>query len=227
MRRHRFVIGLWIEFLTAGIIFTGSSWAQIRSGLEWNPYLGASFGKGGMTQMVDYASDRFIRSNMNRNGIAAGLRVVLNTSPRFGLEMMFGISTNRYQAILYDAGDQRDETNSLFLGFLSMNGIFYLTTSNIVPFVTAGMDIIGFSEKGILGFNIGGGLKLFLTRRLSLNFDVRFFPATFDNSLEEMVDYNSRWGEIETGWVKVPYSERIHSLQMTIGLSFFPKQTRD
>jgi len=95
-------------------------------------------------------------------------------------------------------GDKYTETTTMLLPF----AILYFGKSNVKPFVQAafgpGWEKWGYDEKekeSITGFQLGGGLAVFVNQHVSLDFSLGYASA----SAKVNDNYNTEWKVINKG----------------------------
>jgi hypothetical protein len=188
--------------------------AQVRQGFDLDFYSSYLWAQGGKTQVVDRSRAREVRTKID-SGISSGARLTYNFNRHFGVEGSAGGSTNNYLVRLFDSGSEVsvEDTNATF--FLHGNGVLHLARGRVVPFLTAGAGAMAFVDQPALAVNYGGGVKIFLTRRVALRFDVRQYHTTLNDTIEQVVP--SRTGLVE---VPQPYDDRLRFRELGVGISF-------
>ncbi len=189
--------------------------AEVEKGFELEFYGGTM--KTDMGQMFTVAPDRTIVTE-SEDGETFGLRLGYNFNPNLGLEWNAAFSTATYDAILYDdAGAEysEDETTGLFV--TDLNLVLHLLKGPIVPFLTAGGGIIGTVDQALFAYNYGGGVKIFLTKKIAIRVDYREYFGEIDDDLEEVVGVGPGPVFYEHPF---SYKEDFHLREISIGLTF-------
>lgn len=188
--------------------------AQVRRGFDLDFYSSYLWAQGGKTAVVDRSRAREVRTKID-SGISSGARLTYNFNKHFGVEASAGGSTNNHLVRLFDSGSEVsvEDTNATF--FLHGNGVLHLARGRVVPFLTAGAGAMAFVDQPALAVNYGGGVKVFLTRRVALRFDVRQYHARLNDTIEQVVP--SRTGLVE---VPQPYDDRLRFRELGVGISF-------
>ena len=121
-------------------------------------------------------------------------------------------------AILFDdAGFEysEDETTGLFL--TDLNLVLHVLEGPIVPFFTAGGGIIGTVDQTLFAYNFGGGVKIFLTKKIAVRVDYREYFGELDDDLEEVLGVGPGPVFYERPF---SYKEDFHLREISIGLTF-------
>jgi len=201
-----------LVFIAFSILLATNASPQVKRGPEIGVYGGALLAADGATQLIDGIGE--IRTAIRDGGIG-GVRIGYNFHPRFGLDMSVGGSTNDHMVELWALGEQlsTEETTELF--FLHGNGIFHLLKGRFVPFITAGLGWTAFVDDASFTANYGGGLKLFITERITLRFDVRELHTELEGTIG-VVTVGRNLVLIEE---EIPFSDELRFTEITLGLS--------
>ena len=177
--------------------------------------MGTAAAEGGFTQVLDARRARDIRTRVDENGTSVGLIVGGTFNRWIGAEMLAAFATNHYLAELRDlASPVATLDNNLFTFFLG-NAVIHLASGRVVPFVSAGAGVAGTVDNADLAYNYGGGVKLFLTRRLALRVDARQFLQDVTATLDQVELVGRELVEFPT-----PYGERISLTTLNVGVTF-------
>ena len=168
--------------------------AEVRGGMfEVNGYMGGLIGLGD-AQWEGYpiyvgGSKHDISINPTTGNIA-GLRLGYDITSHIGGELGWGLSNNDLNKISKIDGqkvgdvEELNDYESLFYG----NMIIHVMPEGwFVPFLTGGIGLIylhseGSESKTDFAWNLGAGIKIFLTRKFAFRADVRNFNFKPENT---------------------------------------------
>jgi len=119
------------------------------------------------------------------DGDILGLSLGYNFNRHLGMEWNAAYSTARYDAILFDAGENVSEDETTGLVITDLDLVLHLLKGPVVPFLAAGGGIMGTVDQSPFTYNYGGGVKVFLTKQLALRVDYREYRGELKDDLEE------------------------------------------
>ena len=189
--------------------------AEVEKGFELEFYGGTM--KADMGEIFSVAPDRTIVTE-SEDGETFGVRLGYNFNSYLGLDWNAAYSTATYEAtLLDDAGFEysKDETTGLFL--TDLNLVLHILEGPIVPFLTAGGGIIGTVDQTPFAYNYGGGVKIFLTKKIAIRVDYREYFGELDDDLEEVTGVGPGPSFYEQPF---SYKEDFHLREFSIGLTF-------
>ncbi|MCI0623194.1 MAG: outer membrane beta-barrel protein [Acidobacteria bacterium] len=193
------------------------SFAQIARGFELGAYGGTYSGRGaGGVRVLDRLRSREIRSEIT-DGSTFGFRGAYHFNSYVGIELDADGSTNDHIAQLFDLNTEAatEHTNALFFAF--GNGVVHLLKGRFAPYLTAGAGGMGFVDQGSLAINYGGGLKLFITKRLALRLDAREIRIGLNGTLEQPLP-PSRPGDPIRSFLE-PFTDKLRFTSISGGFS--------
>ena len=187
--------------------------AEVKKGFEIELYGGTMKTDMGQTIVVDQYRTIVTESE---DGETFGMRLGYNFNQHLGLDWNLGLSTARYEASLFDEEFEacEDVTTGLFI--TDLNLVVHLLKGPIVPFLTAGGGIIGTVDQNPFAYNSGGGVKIYLTKKIAIRLDFRVYHAELKDDLEE-VDIGP--GGTLVQW-PFSYKEDFNLQEISIGLTF-------
>ena len=219
MKRFLFTASLCILLL-----HSRARMAEVKPGLEFGLYAGSMKAEMGKTAVLD---GTHTVETQTKDGQVYGFRLGYNANPRLGFEWDFGVSTTPYNVTLYDnvflnPGDPKtnaivstEETNQVFL--TNINGVLHLLKGPFVPFITAGVGGIMTIDKASFAYNYGGGVKIFLTKKLALRLDFREYRAKIKDNIEQIDDVRPGGDFIGRRW---DYSEDLKFREFSGGITY-------
>src|SRR3990172_7462391 len=206
------------------LLHTRSGMAEVKPGFEVGLYAGSMKADMGKTAVLD---GTHTVETQTKDGQVYGFRLGYNANPRLGFEWDFGVSTTPYNVTLYDnvflnPGDPKtnaivstEETNQVFL--TNINGVFHLLKGPVVPFITAGVGGIMTIDKASFAYNYGGGVKIFLMKKLALRLYFREYRAKLKDNIEQIDDVLPSGVFIGRQW---DYSEDLKFRELSGGFTY-------
>jgi hypothetical protein len=217
---------LWFTFADGPVL------AQTGRGGEIGGYGGVQLTDGGgMIKVLDAQRMRVIRSEVDKRGNSFGSVLAGYPTNWFGIEMILAFSTSNYFSELTERGRSLS-TIEEGLGSLMGNGVVHFARGRIVPFASAGLgfggstgcsDVVDSStdpkascEKVDLVPNIGAGVKLFVARRMAVRLEARQF-------LHRVTTFHEQVELVRGEFVGIPepFSDRVKSIQLNLGITFW------
>lgn len=186
------------------------AFSQIQPGIEINPYVGRFSADGGIIKVIDQRRRREIRTAVEKDGTSFGFRGGYNLNRWLGIEGSFLAATNNHTAVLSELGTVYSTTENNALMFVAGNGVFHLLSGRVAPYLTAGTGILGTIEKTSLAVNYGGGVKVFVGRRVAIRLDARQYRADLTDTLENLVPL-----------LRESYQDRLRFNEVSVGLAVF------
>jgi hypothetical protein len=176
--------------LIAWLAAPATGLAQDGRGGELTLYVGTFSASGGI-HLVGPQGAYEIDTDIEPDGYSFGLLGGYTFGRIAGVEFGFSLATNHQTAILTvrqpGRGGGSNETNLLTLAH--GNGVVHLPVpGRIVPYASAGAGILGTVGPATnLAFNVGGGIKVALSRRIGVRLDVRHYRSNFEDVLSQAV----------------------------------------
>lgn len=219
MKRFLFAASLCFLFL-----YARAGMAEVKPGFEFGMYAGSMKANMGKTAVLD---GTHTVETQTKDGQVYGFRLGYNANPHLGFEWDFGVSTTPYNVTLYDnvflhPGDPKSDaivseemSNQTFL--TNINVVLHLLKGPIVPFITAGGGGVMTIDKTSFAYNYGGGLKIFLTKKLALRLDFREFRAKIKDNIEQIDDVRPSGVFVGRRW---DYSEDLKFRELSGGFTY-------